>query len=55
MREEQDNKTRVAQSSDSEHHQYQDDRDTIARLLAKLLTKMWLKRRSTSKNISETL
>ena len=55
MREEQDNKIPAAQPSDSEHHHYQDDRDTIARLLAKLLTKMWLKRRSTSTSISETL
>lgn len=55
MRDKQHDTTREAQSSETVHHQYQDDRDTIARLLAKLLTKMWLKQRSTSKNISETL
>lgn len=42
MRENTKTTTRKAQANDSIHDRYQCDRDVIARLLAKLLVKMYL-------------
>lgn len=48
------NTTRETQTSDSAYGKYQNNRDVIARLLAKLLVKMYLKRGTNTDNNSKS-